>query len=144
MIIVYKITCWFYENIFANRIDMGVQDTAGNTPLHLTGNFVFNHFCSLKRISNSSVFFFVTVEEDSFDAMDYLLSMYVKCIHSPFWNFIHFCAIICNVLFFCFICLPQAVESAPIYWTKKSSHPSIWPLNWTKCMHWKWWAIIVK
>lgn len=33
--------------------DMDAQDTVGNTPLHLT------------------------VEEDAFDAMDYLLSMYV-------------------------------------------------------------------
>lgn len=35
-------------------IDMDAQDAAGNTPLH------------------------TTVEEDAFDAMDYLLSMYVK------------------------------------------------------------------
>lgn len=42
---------------FFFSIDMDAQDAALNTPLHLT------------------------VEDDAFEAMDYLLSMYVKFYH---------------------------------------------------------------
>lgn len=43
----------YYNDILLNLLDVNVQDSVGNTPLH------------------------VTVEEDAFDAMDYLLSVYV-------------------------------------------------------------------
>lgn len=49
---IFKITMKIQQrNPFLSLADMDAQDTAGNTPLHLT------------------------VEDDAFDAMDYLLSM---------------------------------------------------------------------
>lgn len=56
--------CLFYIFFICLSIDMDAQDASGNTPLH------------------------ITVEEDAFDAMNYLLSMYVEhayaIIHGKF------------------------------------------------------------
>lgn len=101
---------WWY--FFLLWTDMDVQDACGNTPLH------------------------ITVEEDAFDAMNYLLSMYVVLDVAIYQRNHSIVSSICvRGILYLFFFLFFTEESVQIFWTIRSNLPFIWRLSSIKLQH---------